>query len=362
MTYDVAKLFVSPGHSIRDAVVRIDKSATGIALVVDAEQGLIATITDGDIRRGLLAGIDLDQTVQVLLDRRPAEAPRVPTTAPAGSPQALLLDLMSREALRHVPLVDSRGRVVDIALLSDFVKSLEPPMRALVMAGGFGTRLRPLTDELPKPMLPLGDRPLLEVIVRQLHQAGIRHVSISRHYKGDQIEQHFGDGRRFDVDIEYVDEDQPLGTAGALGLLANGAGATNDGDPLLVVNGDVLTQVNYAAMLEFHRSNQADLTVAVRPFEMQVPYGVVDTDGVLVRGVDEKPVIRNFINAGIYLLNNRVCRLVPAGEPYDMTQLIGRAIADSLRVISFPLREYWLDIGQSEDYARAVADLKEGKV
>jgi NDP-sugar pyrophosphorylase family protein len=274
----------------------------------------------------------------------------------------VLLELMRRHTLRHVPLVDSDGRVVDIALMSDLINTLEPPMRALVMAGGFGTRLRPLTDELPKPMLPLGDRPLLEVIVRRLHEAGIRHVSISRHYKGDQIEQHFGDGRRFDVDIQYVDEDKPLGTAGALGLLAESAHGPTGDDPLLVVNGDVLTQVNYAAMLDFHRANGADLTLAVRPFEIQVPYGVVDTDGVRVKGVDEKPVIRNFINAGIYLLNNRVCRLVPAGGHYDMTQLIGRAVDEGLRVISFPLREYWLDIGQSEDYARAVADMKEGKV
>jgi NDP-sugar pyrophosphorylase family protein len=334
----------------------------GIALVVDGDRRLIATITDGDIRRALLAGVDFGRPVQALLDERPAVAPKVPTTAPSGTAPSLLLDLMSRHGLRHIPLVDSKGRVADIAVLSDFIKTFEPPMRALVMAGGFGTRLRPLTDELPKPMLPMGDRPLLEVIVAQLHQAGIRHVSISRHYKGDRIEQHFGDGRRFNVDIEYVDEDQPLGTAGALGLLANAGEARSDDDPLLVVNGDVLTQVNYASMLDFHRANRADLTVAVRPFEVQVPYGVVDTDGVLVRGVDEKPVIRNFINAGIYLLNNRVRRLVPAGERYDMTQLIGGAIAERLRVISFPLREYWLDIGQSEDYARAVADLKEGKV
>jgi len=359
---DVAKLFVSPDSSIRDAIVCIDQCGLGLALVVDGEWRLIATITDGDIRRALLAGVDFGRPVQALLDERPVIAPKAPTTAPSGTEPALLLDLMSQHVVRHIPLVDSGGRVVDIALLSDFIKTFEPPMRALVMAGGFGTRLRPLTDELPKPMLPMGDRPLLEVIVRQLQQAGIRHVSISRHYKGDQIEQHFGDGRRFDVDIEYVDEDQPLGTAGALGLLANGVERSNDDDPLLVINGDILTQVNYAAMLDFHRSNRADLTMAVRPFEVQVPYGVVDTDGILVRGVDEKPVIRNFINAGIYLLATHVCRLVPAGERYDMTQLIGRAVAERLRVISFPLREYWLDIGQSDDYARAVADLKDGKV
>jgi dTDP-glucose pyrophosphorylase len=359
MNMDVTQLFVSTAASIRDAVVRIDHTATGIALVVDADRRLLGTITDGDVRRGLLAGIGLDEPVQSLLDRRPEVAPRTPTTAQAGSARSLLLDLMRRHGLRHIPLVDSTGRVVDIALLGDFVTAADPPVRALVMAGGFGTRLRPLTDERPKAMLPMGDRPLLERIVRQLQQAGIRQVSISTHYKADQIERHFGDGRRFDVDIQYVNEDQPLGTAGALGLLAQ---QPHEDEPLLVVNGDILTQVNLAAMLDFHRSNRADLTMAVRPFEVQVPYGVVETDGVRVTGLDEKPVIRSFINAGIYLLNNDVRRFVPPGQRYDMTQLIGQAIAEGLRVISFPLREYWLDVGQSEDYERAVSDVREGKV
>lgn len=353
---DVEQLFVSPASSIRDAVVRIDRSAVGLALVVDGERRLLGTITDGDVRRALLLGIDFEQSVQVLLDRKPDPAPRVPTSAPVDSTQAELLALMRQHGLRHIPLVDGNRRVTGVALLSDFIEHFEPPMRALVMAGGFGTRLRPLTDDTPKPMLPMGDRPLLEVIVRQLQQAGIHHVNISTHYKAEHIERHFGDGHLFDVAIQYVNEDQPLGTAGALGLLVQ------SNEPLLVVNGDILTQINIAAMLDFHRTNGADLTIAVRPFEIQVPYGVVDTDGLTVKGIDEKPIIRNFVSAGIYLLNGDVCRFVPAGERYDMTQLIGRAIAEGLRVISFPLREYWLDIGQSDDYARAVADVKEGKV
>jgi dTDP-glucose pyrophosphorylase/CBS domain-containing protein len=352
---NVETLFVSPASSIRDAVARIDRSASGIALAVDGDSRLIATITDGDVRRALLSGIDLDAPVQTLIDRK-AGTPSSPTTAPVGTPRAELLEVMNRDGVRHVPLLDSTGRVVDIALLTELVLEYELPLRALVMTGGFGTRLRPLTDDRPKSMLPVGDRPLLEVIVGQLQQAGIRRVNLATHYKADVIAEHFGDGSRFSLDIEYVNEDRPLGTAGAVGLLGESA------QPLLVINGDILTQINVAAMLDFHRANTADMTVAVRPFEIQVPYGVVETDGVAITRVDEKPLIRYFINAGIYLLNTNVCRLVRPGERCDMTDLIGRVMAEGLRVISFPLREYWLDIGRNEDYARAIADAEQGKV
>jgi dTDP-glucose pyrophosphorylase len=352
----VDALFVSPASSIRDAVARIDRSASGIALVVDTDRHLIATITDGDVRRALLAGIDLDAAVHTLTDHKAAGTPESPITAPVGTPRAELLDLMNRHSLRHVPLLDGAGRVADVALMTELVREYELPLRALVMTGGFGTRLRPLTDDRPKSMLPVGDRPLLEVIVAQLQQAGIRRVNLATHYKADVIAEHFGDGSRFSLDIEYVNEDRPLGTAGAVGLLGESA------QPLLVINGDILTQVNVSAMLDFHRANAADMTVAVRSFDLQVPYGVVETDGVAITRVDEKPSIRYFVNAGIYLLNTNVCRLVQAGERCDMTDLIGRVMAQGLRVIGFPLREYWLDIGRNEDYARAVADVEQGKV
>ncbi len=353
---DIAALLVPRTATIREAVACIDRTAVGIALVADAQRRLVATITDGDVRRALLAGIALDLPVQALLDGKAAGTPPSPITAPAGTPHAELLDLMNRHSLRHVPLVDEAGQLVDIALLTDLVKELELPVRALVMAGGEGTRLRPLTDERPKSMLPVGDRPLLEHIVGQLQQAGIRRVNLATHYKADVIAEHFGDGSRFSLDIEYVNEDRPLGTAGAVGLLGD------SGEPLLVMNGDILTDVNIATMLDFHRANRADMTVAVRPCEIEVPYGVVDTDGLVITRVDEKPVIRYFINAGMYLLNGDVCRLVPTGQRYDMTDLIARAIALGRRVISFPLREYWLDIGRREDYVRALADREQGKV
>jgi dTDP-glucose pyrophosphorylase/CBS domain-containing protein len=353
---DITSLFVSPGASIHDVIARIDRNDTGIALVVDGERRLIGTITDGDIRRALLEGLPLDAAAREVLARKPAHAPQQPTTAPAGTSRADLLDLMNQNQVRQVPLVDPQGRVVDIVLLPDLVEEYQLPLRALVMAGGFGTRLRPLTDDRPKSMLPVGGRPLLEVIVRQLRDAGIRRVNLATHYKSEMIAQHFGDGRELSVEINYVREDQPLGTAGALSLLAD------SDEPLLVINGDILTQVNVAAMLEFHRANHADMTVAVRPLELQVPYGVVHTEGVSITRIDEKPLVRYLVNAGIYLINGDVCRLVLSGDRCDMTDLIGRAMSSGRRVISFPLHEYWLDIGKAEDYARAVSDAQEGKV
>lgn len=346
---DLIPFLVGPETSVREAMRRIDANAHGIVLAIDADGRLLGTVTDGDIRRAILGGLDLHLPVSVLLDRKPVDAQKPALTAPAGSSPADLLDAMNRHDVRHLPIVDG-DRVVDLAFLADLVKDQYLPLRAIVMAGGFGTRLKPLTDDTPKSMLPVGDRPLLELIVRRLQKAGIRRVNLATHYRADVIEQHFGDGSDFSVDIHYVNERQPLGTAGAIGLL------TASHEPLLVINGDILTQVDFGAMLEFHKSHDADMTVAVRPSELHVPYGVVDTDGIDVVRISEKPVMRYFVNAGIYLLNPDVCGFVPNGERYDMPDLIAKLVADHRRVISFPVHEYWRDIGKSEDYLGAVAD------
>jgi dTDP-glucose pyrophosphorylase len=333
----------------------IDRSGKGIALVLDEERHLLATVTDGDIRRAILAGMDLDLRVSELIDRRSHGHGSRPVTASLGTPNDELLHTMNEMGLRHVPLVDDDERVVGVVMLGDLAKEYELPLRAVVMAGGFGTRLRPLTEDLPKPMLPLGSRPLLELIVEQLRDAGIRKVNVATHYKGDMISDHFKDGQDFGVDIRYVKEDQPLGTAGALSLLEE------SDEPLLVINGDILTRVDFRSMLNFHREHQADLTVAVRLYEFNVPYGVVLTDGVAVKGISEKPIVRQFINAGIYLLSPPVRRLVPNGQPYDIPDLIQRLISEGRSVVSFPIREYWLDIGKADQYDQAQSDVAAGR-
>ncbi len=347
---EVAELFVTRETSMREVIARIDRGRIGIALVVDRERRLIGSITDGDVRRALLAGLGLDTTVAALLESKPDATPRVPITAPAGTAPAALLDLLNRHDLRQIPLVDAGGRVVGIELLTNLVNAYQLPLRALVMAGGYGTRLQPLTQERPKSMLPVGDKPLLEVIVDQLQQAGIRRVNLATHYKADVIEQHFGDGSGFGVDIAYINEDEPLGTAGALARMPP------SDEPILVMNGDILSRINLVAMLDFHRSNGADLTVAVRPYALQVPYGVVRSEGITVTAIEEKPIVNYHVNAGIYLLTDAVSRLVPAGQRFDMTDLIERAVSEGRTVISFLVRESWIDIGQRDDYSRAQAD------
>lgn len=354
MTRDFSSLVVSEATSVRNVISCIDRNGKGIAIVLDADQHLIATVTDGDIRRAILAGIDVDVPVSELLNRRTNMSHEGPITALVGTADATLLHIMAETTVRHIPLVDEDNRVVDVALLSELVREYELPLRAVVMAGGFGTRLRPLTDELPKPMLPVGNRPLLELIVEQLRDAGIRQVNVATHYKGDVISEHFRDGQDFGVDIRYVKEDQPLGTVGALSLLEE------SDEPLLVINGDILTRVDFRAMLHFHREHKADLTVAVRQYELNVPYGVVDTDGVAVRGILEKPVVKQFINAGIYLLNPAVRLMIPNGQPYDIPELIQRLLKEKGTVVCFPIREYWLDIGKADQYDQAKSDIANG--
>ena len=341
--------FLTPrGTSIREVMVRIG-SAQGIALVVDEDRRLLGTVTDGDIRRAILAGTDLDRPVETLLEGRPPGYTE-PLTAGVGTPDARLLQLMADSSLRHIPLVNGTGQVEDIAVLGDLIRDYESPITAVIMAGGYGTRLRPLTENVPKPMLPVGDKPLLEHTIEQLHGAGIRRLNITTHYKGHVIEEHFGDGSDFGVSIQYVDEERPLGTAGALGLMER------SDEPVLVINGDIVTKVDLQAMVDFHRENRAAMTVAVRSHEFRVPYGLVETRGVEITAVAEKPVLRSFIIAGIYLLGPEVRSYIPAGEPCDMSDLIALLLADGRSVVSFPVHEYWMDIGRPEDYSRAQAD------
>jgi dTDP-glucose pyrophosphorylase len=351
------KILVGPATTLREAMARIDEAGSGIALVVDQERRLLFTLTDGDLRRAILHGLSLDMTTRQWAAQSPEQGNRHPTTAPVGTPPFELLALMDAEGIRHVPLVDEAGVVVDIASHGVLIGAeVAGAVTAVLMAGGEGRRLRPLTGTMPKPMLPVGDRPLMEHVVAQLRSAGITQVTIATHYKGEHIEDHFGDGARFGVNIDYVREEQPLGTAGALGLGGRPAST------VLVMNGDVLTRINYQSMLAFHRDNAAVLTVAVREYDMQVPYGVIETEGVAVRALKEKPRLQFFVNAGVYLIEPDAHAYIVPGERLDMTDLIERLLAAGRRVVSFPVSEYWIDIGQHPDYEQVQSDIKAGRI
>ena len=355
MYTDLTNLCVGPESTIRQAVAQIDMSRIGIVLVVDPHRRLLGTVTDGDVRRAVLAQVDLDRPVNSLLEWKDGSRFATPITAPSGTDSHAMLQILQQHKLRHLPLVDDHQRVTALVTIEEFVAEPEAPLKAVIMAGGLGTRLWPLTEELPKPMLPVGDRPLMEIIVQQLRAAGIRHVNMTLRHKAEKITQHFGDGREFGVDITYVTEDRPLGTAGALSLMEAPQETT------LVINGDILTQVDFRAMLTYHREQQADLTVAVQQYDLQVPYGVIECEGSLVKRLAEKPTLKFLINAGIYLLEPSVYRLIPNGERHDMTDLIQRLLLEGRQVAAFPIREYWMDIGQHADYQQVKEHVKDWK-
>lgn len=352
---DAAGLCIAKSASLRGALALMDKKRLGIILVTDARGRLAGTITDGDLRRAILAKTSLDQPLDELLARKRGTRYARPVTAPAGTPGPALLALLQRHHIRHLPLIDSKRRVSGLVTMDDFVASQTLPLQAVVMAGGQGTRLLPLTENTPKPMLHVGDRPLMEIILEQLKGAGISQVKVTTHHKREKITDYFGDGKAFGLDLSYLYEDRPLGTAGALGLIRPPK------ETILVMNGDVLTQVNFRAMLEFHRDMKADLTAAVCQYDFKVPYGVVESDAALISKINEKPTLEFFVCAGIYLLEPSACRLIPKGRRFDMTDLIGLLIKKKRRVASFPIHEYWLDIGKPADFATAQRDVASWK-
>ena len=358
MTSDLEHLLVSPDDSIRQAIACIDRGhqGHGIALVVDEGRRLLGTITDGDVRRAMLAGVSLDASVSVILERKVGTQYPRPVTAQVGAEREELLDLMRQHVLRQIPILNGEGRVVDLVLLNDLITTNELPLQAVIMAGGLGMRLRPLTEDLPKPMLLVGGKPLMERVIEQLRQVGIHRVNVMTHYKSEKIVDYFGDGQAFGVELNYVNEDHPLGTGGALGLMPQPQ------EPLLMINGDILTQVDFGAMLAFHQENHALMTIAVRRYEVQVPYGVIECEGVRVRQLQEKPQVGFLVNAGIYLLEPAVFQFIPQNTSFNMTDLIQWLLDAGRIVVSFPIREYWLDIGQHADYEQAQEDVKNGKV
>jgi dTDP-glucose pyrophosphorylase/CBS domain-containing protein len=337
---------VAPGTPLTDALKRLDANGMGVLLLAEANRRLVGIITDGDVRRHILSGASLSVSCESIASRHPRVANR-------GMMTAELLDLMggSRDdTVDHLPVLTDDGIVVGLVLRRDLVAA-DDTFTAVIMAGGFGTRLMPLTTDTPKPLLPVGDRPLMERTIERLRRAGIRRVNVATHYLSDKISNHFGDGRQFGVEMRYVTEDRPLGTAGALRLMEPPTG------PLLVVNGDILTGVNYQDMLAYHRENGAIATVGVRKYDVEVPYGVIDCSGVAVSALREKPVQQFLVNAGMYLLDPAAVAYIPAGERFDMTDLIQRLLAEGRKVVAFPVVEYWLDIGKPADYERAQQDV-----
>jgi len=350
--FDIEQIFVRLQNTIQEVMACIDQTAKNIALVVDEQHYLFGTITDGDIRGAILAGMSLDASVNELLKRKKNSIYAQPITAHVNTEKNLLLNLMHQHNIHQIPLLNDKNRVVDLITIDDLLPEQSLSIQAVIMAGGFGTRLRPLTENTPKPMLPIGDKPVMELMINQMQEVGIRRVNITTHYLPEKIMDYFGNGQAFGVDINYVNEDQPFGTAGALSLM------DPPQEPLLVINGDILTGVDFRRIYAYHQNHKADLTVGVRQYDLKVPYGVIECDGPFVRQLVEKPTYNFFVNAGIYLLQPSAHAYIPTGKRFDMTDLIELLIAEGRSVVSFPIVEYWLDIGKHADYVQAQEDAK----
>ena len=342
---DWAPLVISPSATVRDAIQRIDAGGMQIALVVDSGQKLIGTISDGDVRRGILRGVALDDPAVKVMNV-------APTVARPGEDRETLLATMRARHLHRIPVLASDDRIVGLETFDELVRPARRDNLVVLMAGGLGVRLRPLTEERPKPMLIIGGRPMLETILLSFIESGFHRFYISVNYMAEMVQSHFGDGSRWGVEIRYIEEQARMGTAGAVGLLPE-----KPTSPVIVMNGDLLTKVNFSSLLDFHLSHNAAGTMCVREYDLQVPYGVVKLKEYRLLSVEEKPVHRFFVNAGIYVLSPAALSLIPPSF-YDMPTLFEKLVAEGREVAVFPLREYWLDIGHLADLEKANGEFK----
>ncbi|XOV79202.1 MAG: nucleotidyltransferase family protein [Aestuariibacter sp.] len=346
MSHCWKNVVIGPDSTIKEALKIINDEALRVALVADEHGKLLGMVTDGDVRRGLLRDISLTSKVAEIMNQSPLTASRQES-------RKELVEIMEEKDILAIPIVEN-GFLVDLETLHDALlrPKLENPV--FLMAGGFGKRLRPLTDNCPKPMLVVGEKPILETVLTSFSRMGFVNFFISTHYMAEQIEQHFGDGSTWGVNIQYVHEDSPLGTGGALGLLPDDMPDL----PIVMMNGDVLTNVDFLRLLDFHNETKADLSVCVREFEYQVPYGVIENNEDDIVALTEKPIHRYFVNAGIYVVNQAVAKNIYRGQVIDMPDLIEQKISCNGAVKMFPVHEYWLDIGRLDDYKRAQVDIR----
>ncbi len=338
---------VARSATLREALDCINRTGCQIALVVDEQRRLLGTLSDGDARRALLNGLVLDSSVLEAMQK-------APTCAHPGDDRQAILATMRRLSLHQIPVLDAAGAVVGLQTVDDFLASPARPNMVVIMAGGLGRRLDELTKDVPKPMLRVGPRPLLESIVRNLASQGFRKFLIAVNYKAEQIEQHFGDGRQFGVDIAYLREDRRLGTAGALSLLPSRPDL-----PIVVTNADLLAQEDFGAIVDQHMESGADATMAVRDYEMQVPFGVVRAQDDRILAIEEKPKHTFLVSAGIYVLSPSVLDAIPSGEYFDMPSMFDALILRGAHCRAQPIRGYWLDIGRLPDYERANREFSE---
>lgn len=342
------QLTVHPNATLLEVMEVISSGAKRVALVIDETGRLLATVTDGDIRRGILRGVQLDKPIVDVMQTNFASV-----SIAEGRDAARRF--MQERSLHHVPILDPNGRLIDLVHVNDITGIARRETQVILMAGGLGTRLRPLTENVPKPMLLVGGRPILEVILNNLMEQGFHKFTLAVNYKAEMIEKYFGDGSEIGASIDYLREDKRMGTAGALSLLSVRPNA-----PFIVMNGDLLTTLKFGPLVDFHTQTGSRATMCAREFSMQVPFGVVDFDGTRFRSIVEKPVHSHFVNAGIYVLSPDALDLLETDKPCDMPDLFDRISNSDGHSSVYPVAEYWIDVGRLDDLERARVEFDDG--
>lgn len=346
-TKDTTNFSINSTASIIEAMKRIDINSKGILVVVDDEERVLGTVTDGDIRRAILAENSIKSSIASLYNKN---------FIFTGNNESILTvkRLFLENKIRIIPILDENRRLVSYYEMDDLIdfNKIEKENPVLIMAGGIGTRLKPLTDNIPKPMLKIGDKPILQIIIEQFRDFGFGNVLLSINYRGEIIENYFRDGKDFGVSIRYIKETKRLGTAGAIKLAQD-----HLNKPFFVINGDILTNVNYYDLLQFHNKNKYSMTIGTRIYEMQVPFGVVGVGEGFVTSLLEKPVYSYIVNGGVYVLNPSIIHNIPENEYYDMTELINNLFDNKEKIGNYPINDYWMDIGKIEDYYKANDDI-----
>lgn len=341
---DIIKIFIKAEDSIKTAMEVIDKGGRGIALILDDSQRLLGTVTDGDIRRAILKGLSLEEPVKAIMNCNYIFVTQ-------NYSRTLITTIFQNRGIMQLPVLDDDMRVVDVIFYHEFFEEKTKENWALIMAGGLGTRLHPLTQEVPKPMLRVGAKPIIETIIEQLKSYGYKNIILCLNYKADIIKNYFQDGANFGVNIKYVSEKKRLGTAGAIRLAKEYIDK-----PFFVLNGDILTKLNFEQFMQFHINSGNCVTIGTKKYEIQIPYGVVNLKDEKVTDLKEKPCSSYFISGGMYCLDPEAIDRIPEDEYFDITQLISEYLDKGKKVGSFPITEYWMDIGQIDDYNQANVD------
>jgi len=339
--FDWRRVLLAPDDSLEHTIKVLHEGGCRIALVSDRHGKLLGTVTDGDIRRALITQLTMKSSVSLIMNSNP-----IAVDNKVGNKE--ILALMSSQGFLHMPIIDKDGILCGLETLQNLVEKPKYDNPVFLMAGGFGTRLHPLTKNTPKPLLKVGVKPILETIIEQFINYGFHNFYISTHFKSEQIRDYFKNGELHNISIKYLHEDTPLGTAGSLGLLPNNLPDL----PMIVMNGDLLTKVDFRHLLDFHGNHNCEATMCVREYDFQVPYGVVEIDNYKIKKIKEKPVHKFFVNAGIYVLSKNLINKVDGKSYLDMTDFLEKEL-NSDEVCAFPIHEYWLDIGQMDEYEKA---------